>query len=222
MSDKVPQRVLDAVYESTAADWHQHGNGKGWVYKTAKVEELVYLHPTSIVFGNAQVCGDARVCGNALVFGGAQVSGDARVYGNAQVFGDAQVFGNAHVYGNALVFGDALVFGNALVYGNAQVSGKALVYGNAQVCGGQWATPPLYIQGSRHALTLCSHTQIAVGCHVHTIAEWQKKYKAIGKLERYTLAQITEYGEYISLVAKAAKRAIAAAKKAGVKAPSEK
>ena len=156
MSDKVPQRVLDAVYESTAADWHQHGNGKGWVYKTAKVEELVYLHPTSIVFGNAQVCG------------------------------------------NALVFGDARVFGDA------------------------WTTSPLYIQGSRHALTLCSHTQIAVGCHVHTIAEWQKKYKAIGKLERYTLAQITEYGEYISLVAKAAKRAIAAAKKAGVKAPSEK
>ena len=186
MSDKVPQRVLDAVYESTAADWHQHGNGKGWVYKTAKVEELVYLHPTSIVFGNAQVCGNALVFGDARVFGGAQVSGDARVYGNAQVFGDAQV------------------------------------YGDAQVCGGQWATPPLYIQGSRHALTLCSHTQIAVGCHVHTIAEWQKKYKAIGKLERYTLAQITEYGEYISLVAKAAKRAIAAAKKAGVKAPSEK
>ena len=33
---EVPQRVLNAEYGSTAADWHQHSNGEGWVYKTAK------------------------------------------------------------------------------------------------------------------------------------------------------------------------------------------
>ena len=146
MTVKVPQNVLDVVYGSVASDWHQHPNGGGWVYKTAKVEESAYLHSTSVVSGNA------------LVFGNARVYGDARVSGNARVSGDA------------------------------------------------WAQSPLYIQGSRHALTLCSHTQIAIGCHVHAIAEWKKTYKAVGKAEGYTPEQIAEYGEYIALFAKAAKR----------------
>lgn len=45
---KVPQNVLDSVYGSKSEDWHQHSNGKGWVYKTAHVDESAYLHPTSI------------------------------------------------------------------------------------------------------------------------------------------------------------------------------
>ena len=98
---EVPQNVLNCVYQSKPEDWHQHSNGGGWVYKNAKVEESVYLHPTSIVFG------DARVFGNAWVFGNAQVSGNAWVSGDAQVFGHAWVFGNAQVFGHAQVFGDA-------------------------------------------------------------------------------------------------------------------
>ena len=78
MGTAVPQKVLDSVYGSKPGDWKQHSNGGGWIYKTAKVEESVYLHPTSIVFGNAQVSGKARVFG------------DAQVFGNAWVFGDAQ------------------------------------------------------------------------------------------------------------------------------------
>ena len=74
---EVPQNVLNCVYQSKPEDWHQHSNGGGWVYKNAKVEESVYLHPTSIVSGNAQVSGNARVSGDARVFGDAQVSGDA-------------------------------------------------------------------------------------------------------------------------------------------------
>ena len=152
MTIKVPQNVLDSVWGSVAADWHQHENGKGWVYKTAHVDSTVYLHPTSIVSGNARVSG------------------------------------------------------NAWVYGNAWVSG------NARVCGDAWVFSPLYIQGTRHAVTLCSHKQIAIGCHIHDITEWQKKYRAIGKMEGYTPAQIEEYGTYITLLAKAAKVAVKAAK----------
>jgi len=149
---KVPQNVLDSVWGSTSSDWHQHDNGKGWVYKTAHVDATVYLHPTSIVYGDAQVSG------------------------NAQVYGDARVSGNARVYGDA------------------------------------WVFSPLYIQGTRHAVTLCSHKQIAIGCHVHDITEWQKKYRAIGKMEGYTPAQIKEYGAYIVLLAAAVKVAIKVAK----------
>ena len=55
MGTAVPQKVLDSVYGSKPGDWKQHSNGGGWIYKTAKVEESVYLHPTSIVFGDAWV-----------------------------------------------------------------------------------------------------------------------------------------------------------------------
>ena len=69
----VPQKVLAAILGSVAKDWHQHSNGGGWVYKTARVDETVYLQSSSIVFGNA------RVSGNARVYDDAQVSGNATI-----------------------------------------------------------------------------------------------------------------------------------------------
>ena len=91
------------------------------------------------------------------------------------------------------MFGDAWVFGNARVFGDAWVSGDA------------WETSPLYIQGSRHSVTNCAHGSIAIGCQVHTFAEWKAKYKTIGKAAGYTAAQIKEYGLLIALVIKLGK-----------------
>jgi hypothetical protein len=88
------------------------------------------------------------------------------------------------------------------------------VYGDARVYGYAWVVSPPYIQGTRHALTLCSLTQIAVGCHVHDITEWLTQYKAIGKREGYTTEQVAEYGRHLAYLAAIAKRLQAAAKKA--------
>jgi carbonic anhydrase/acetyltransferase-like protein (isoleucine patch superfamily) len=131
------------------------------------------------------------------------VSGNAQVYGNAQVSGNASVSGDAQVYGNAQVSGNASVSGDARVSGDAQVSGNARVFGNAWVSGDAWETSPLYIQGTKHSVTNCAHGKLAIGCQVHTFAEWKKNYKAIGKAAGYTSAQIEEYGEYIKLALKA-------------------
>jgi hypothetical protein len=117
------------------------------------------------------------------------------------------VSGNARVYGNAQVYDNAQVYGNAWVYGNARVYGNAWVYDDA------WVASPPYIQGSRHALTLCSLTQIAVGCHVHKITEWLARYKAIGRSEGYTAEQVAEYGRHLAYLAAIAKRLQTAAKK---------
>ena len=125
--------------------------------------------------------------------------GDARVSGNAWVSGNARVSGNAQVSGNAWVYGYAWVCGDARVYGDAWVSGDAWVYGDA------WETSPLYIQGSRHSVTNCAHGSIAIGCQMHTFAEWKAKYKTIGKAAGYTAAQIKEYGLLIALVIKLGK-----------------
>ena len=136
--------------------------------------------------------------GNGWVFETSYAAATALIGGI--VSGYARVSGYAQVYGNAQVSGDAQVSGNAQVYGDAQVSGNAWVYGNA------WVKSPLYIQGTRHSLTLASFNEIAIGCHVRTITEWQKKYKAIGRMEGYSAAEIKEYGEYIKVFAVAAKR----------------
>ena len=55
-------------------------------------------------------------------------------------------------------------------------------------------------------MTLCSFTEIAIGCEVHSIVDWKKNYKTIGAKAGYTKTEIKEYGEYIAMLAKAARR----------------
>src|SRR5271165_5876312 len=150
---KTIDQVLDMFPDTTEKDWHQHKNGLGWVANTAKVEESVYIGPY------------------------------AQVLGNAQVFGNARVSGNARVLDNARVLGDAWVSGDARVFGHAQVSGDAWVFGNARVLGDAWEVSPLYIQGSKHSMTLASFTEIAIGCHLHTIKFWKDNCVEIGQAE---------------------------------------
>ena len=123
--------------------------------------------------------------GNAWVYGNAEVCGDARVYGNAWVYGNAEVYGNARVYGNAWVYGNAEVYGNARVYGNAEVCGDAWVYGNAEVCGDAWVcgnADYLLIGriGSRFSFTTFFKNKdkgitVSCGCFLGTIAEFRAK-----------------------------------------------
>ena len=84
---------------------------------------------------------------------------------------------------------------------NAQVSGNARVYGNAQVSGDAWKFSPLYIQGTRHAVTVSAYGMIQVGCHSHPVGWWQEHYRATGKTEGYTKTEVDEYGLYIALAA---------------------
>ena len=147
--------------------------------------------------GGGWVANTAVVAASAYIGPDALVYGDARVYGNARVCDHAQVCSNAQVYGNAWV------------YGNARVYGNALVYGNARVCDHAWAVSPLYIQGTRHAITNSAYGFLNVGCIKLSFSEWKKQYKAIGKQQGYTPAQIKEYGALIKFamkIGKAAKR----------------
>jgi carbonic anhydrase/acetyltransferase-like protein (isoleucine patch superfamily) len=173
--------------------------GNAWVSENALVYGDARVFGYAQVYGDAQVYGNAWVSGKARVYGNAWVSGNALVYGNARVYGNAWVSGNALVSENALVYGDAQVFGyaqvsgKALVYGDAQVYGDARVYGNARVSGDEWNISPLYIQGTRHSITTCSHNEIAIGCEIHTVKEWLKNYKTIGKKNNYSSTEILEY-----------------------------
>ena len=139
------------------------------------------------------------VANTATVEETAYIGPDALVYGNAGVYGDALVCGNAGVYGNARIYG------NAQVSGYAQVYGDVLVYGDAWVYGGAWETSPLYIQGTKHAITNCAFGKIAIGCEVHSFSKWKRDYKSIEKKSGYTPEQIKEYGLHIAHVIKMGK-----------------
>ena len=102
---------------------------------------------------NLSQYGDAWVCGYAKVFDNAKVDGNAKVGGNAWVCGNAKVGGNAWVCGDAMVGGEAVVGGNAWVGWNAKVSKTAdyIIFKN------WWSS-------GRHFTWTRSNNKWAVGC----------------------------------------------------------
>lgn len=186
---------------------HRHPNGGGWVADTAHVDHIAYVGPDAwvfdkaLIYGNSRICDKARVSGNAVVWGSVWICDKAKVSENATVRDSAQVFGSARVFGDAFVFGGALVCGNALVRGTSRVLGKARVQGDALVCGGRWLKSPLYIEGSRHSITMCAPGSLAIGCQVRSINHWLACGKEIGERHDYTQAELEEYERYIRLAA---------------------
>ena len=60
----------------------------------------------------------------------------------------------------------------------------------------------LFISASRHSVSYWGYDAIQIGCKKHTISEWQKHFREIGKAAGYSEEQIDEYGFYIDLLAK--------------------
>ena len=123
--------------------------------------------------------------------------------GGGWVHKTARIDATAYIGENAIIFsGDARVSGNAQVSGNARVYGNAQVSGNARVSSDAWVKSPLFIIGSKHSLSNAKHGYIQIGCHCETYAWWKVHYRAVGRKNRYSPAEIKEYGEYIKLFAK--------------------
>ena len=104
-----------------------------------------------------------------------------------------------HSNGGGLVQDTAKVEVTVYVEENARVSGGAWVSGDARVSGDAWKQSPLYIQGTRHALTNSRKGYLQIGCYEKTFQDWKKHYTAIGHAEGYTSDQIKEYGQLIDL-----------------------
>ena len=119
--------------------------------------------------------------------------------------GGGWVANTASVEKTVYVGPNAQVFGNAQVSGNARVSDDAQVSGNAWVFGDAWEQSPLYVQGSKHSVTNSGHNQITIGCQTQDFAYWKKHYRAIGKANGYTKAEIEEYGKILELFFKIGK-----------------
>ena len=192
---------------ATSDTWHRHSNGGGWIENTATVADTAYVGPDALVcdqagvYDQAEIYWHAQVRGRAEIYGQAQVRGRAEVYDQAQVCGTAQVYDQARVYGQAEVYGVAIVLGRARIYGTAIVLGQVRVSGQVSIHGGIWSEVPLMIKGTRHTLCVCSPTEIAIGCEVHSVEHWLERYEEIGKANGYTDEDIAEYRYLIDVAA---------------------
>ena len=110
-----------------------------------------------------------------------------------------------HKNGGGWVANTANVEATAFVGGGARVFGGARVLGGARVFGDAWVETPLFIQGTRHGISNSKHGYLSIGCVTLTFAEWKKQFRAIGKREGYTAAQIKEYGLHIAYAIKVGK-----------------
>jgi hypothetical protein len=102
-----------------------------------------------------------------------------------------------HENGKGWIHGDAKADLTAHIEG--VVSGNAWVSGNAQVSGNAWKISPLYIQGTRHAVTHCQHGFLQIGCEKRSIANWLENHIKIDAANGYLRQQIREYELYIKL-----------------------
>jgi hypothetical protein len=56
------------------------------------------------------------------------------------------------------------------------------------------------IQGSRHEINAIDGN-VRVGCIQHSISEWLEQFEEIGKEQKYSEAQIAEYGAHLRHIA---------------------
>lgn len=56
---------------------------------------------------------------------------------------------------------------------------------------------PLQIGGSRHWLIVREPGYITIGCHHQSLAWWREHYKATGRTDGYSEAEVAEYAAHI-------------------------
>ena len=132
--------------------------------------------------------------------GFAWVSGDAKIFGDAWISGDARVFGSACVSGDAQIFGSAWISGSARISGDARVYGDASVSGDAHLICGNFLKSPLYIEGSRFAITVNSLDCIFVGCTSMSLCDWRTKHLRLANNYHFSLQEKKEYLFYLNMI----------------------
>ena len=111
--------------------------------------------------------------------------------------GDGCELGDDCKLGYGCELSDDCKLGNGCELGNDCKLGECCELGN-------YCKVPksLFISASQHSVSYWGYDAIQIGCKKHTISEWQKHFREIGKAEGYSEEQIDEYGFYIDLIAK--------------------
>lgn len=113
----------------------QAGQKGGWIEKEENLshEGDCWISDNAIACEKANVCGNAKVAGIAIVEKHGRVFDEAFIDVNSRITQDASVFDNARISGNALVGGKAMVCDNSRIDMDAVIDGKAYIGGRARV-----------------------------------------------------------------------------------------
>ena len=182
-----------------------HVLDKGWVSfqytNISELEEEFAQRGIEVVdycnLGNGCKLGDYCNLGYGCKLGNGCELGDGCELGNYCKLGDGCELGN----GCELGYGCEL--GNGCNLGDYCKLGYGCKLGNGCELGDGCKVPKsLFISASQHSVSYWGYDAIQIGCKKHTISEWQKHFREIGKAEGYSEEQIDEYGFYIDLIAK--------------------
>lgn len=197
LMSELKKRFPDASTET----WHRHKNGGGWVQNTTVVEQTAYVNENALVYEFARVSKDAKIWDCAEVYGCAFISDRADVTKRAHVYGYACVRGDATITGETRVYEDALVTGQSYICGLTQVKGSAKIDHQMYIGCGIIVDTPLFIQGSRFALSYYGEDKVAIGCTINRIDDWlNPEYgKRMAFKHCFSDEQIEEYRAYMLL-----------------------
>ena len=158
-----------------------HVSDKGWVsFQYTNISELEEeFAQRGIEVGDGCELGDGCKLGNGCKLG------DYCKLGYGCELGECCELGYGCKLGDYCELGDGCELGNGCKLGDYCKVPKSL-----------------FISASRHSVSYWGYDAIQIGCKKHTISEWQKHFREIGKAEGYSEEQINEYGSYIDLIAK--------------------
>ena len=154
----------------------------------------------SFADGKGKVPAHKHKNGGGIVADSVKISTDIYVGKNCRVAGG--VFLDGAFRGG--VFHGGTFYGGVF-YGGTFYDGTfhGGVFHGGEFTGGNWNRTPLQYQGSLYFINPSSAVKIAIGCEVHTPKEWLGKTgRNLVKVHNLTKDEISEYRQYIKLIAK--------------------
>ena len=188
-----------------------HVLDKGWVsFQYTNISELEEeFAPRGIEVGDGCELGDDCKLGDGCELGddcklgnGCELGNDCKL-GDGCELGDDCKLGYGCELGNDCKLGYGCELSDDCKLGNGCELGNDCKLGECCELGNYCKVPKsLFISASQHSVSYWGYDAIQIGCKKHTISEWQKHFREIGKAEGYSEEQIDEYGFYIDLIAK--------------------
>ena len=156
---KVNNHILHRIqalkeFENFSITIHKDELG-GWVESEDNLSQdgECWILDNAKVYGDAMVCGNAKVKDNAKIYGNVMVLENAKIFGNAEIFGHAKIYGNSQIFDNAWICNSAKVFGNAQVFGDSDIKGQVKIFGDTRIFGSTDITGNAIIQSEKDYMT---------------------------------------------------------------------
>lgn len=184
------------------------------------IEEGAYVENSVSLTGKIHVGKNVRIYGDTIITGDdVSLTGSTTLYGcyiQGNVLIHSSIIREGVGIANNVSITNCMVAGQSCIVDDAKISNARLttmiVSGDAVITGGNWhmgkvitgtfATPALWIQGSRYAIGWSGGHWVSSGCITRPIDWWCANLEECAVWHGYTPAQVREYRMYVDLLAR--------------------